>query len=93
MDIKKVIKKQGWTLERVAAEMKKPNGEKGLPQSSLSQLIINGNPSYLKLQEIANIIGVSVSELVADDGDNCQHIVCPKCGEVIPIETTVKETT
>ncbi len=67
MDIKRVIKEKGWTIARVAAEMKKPNGEKGLPQSALSQLIINGNPSYSKLQEIADIIGVSVSELVSDD--------------------------
>ena len=92
MDIKKVIKRQGWTLEKVAAEMKKPNGEKGLPQSSLSQLIINGNPSYLKLQEIASIIGVSVSELVADEGhDSSASVTCPKCGEVIPLEVSVKE--
>jgi len=86
MDIKKVIKQQGWTLERVAAEMKKPNGEKGLPQSALSQLIINGNPSYLKLQEIANIIGVTVSELVADEESTIPKAVCPHCGKPISIQ-------
>lgn len=86
MDIKKVIKQHGFTLEKVAAEMKKPNGEKGLAQSALSQMITNGNPSYLKLLEIASIIGISVSELVSDeDGDNINKAKCPHCGKELHI--------
>lgn len=60
MDIKKVIKKHGWTLEKVASKM-------NISQPSLSS-IINGNPTLNKLQEIASIIGISVSELLADEG-------------------------
>ena len=86
MNIKKVIKSKGFTLGEVAARMKKPNGEVGLPQSALSQLIINGNPTFDKLQEIASIIGVSVSELVADEKDVSNTIICPHCGEKIVLE-------
>lgn len=85
MNIKKVIQSHGWTLAKLAAEMTGKNGGKGVSQPSISS-IINGNPSIDKLQEIANIIGVSLSELVADerDGGNTT-IICPHCGEQIKI--------
>lgn len=66
MNIKKVIRGHGWTLERLASEMKGKDGTKGISQPSVSS-IINGNPTLDKLQEIAQIIGVSLSELVADN--------------------------
>ncbi len=87
MNIKKVIKDSGWTLERLANEMKNKNGEKGVSQASVSQLI-NGNPTLDKLQEIASIIGVSVSELLKEENDCTQSIKCPHCGE--PIEICVQ---
>ena len=62
--------------------MTNKNGEKGITQSSLSQ-IINGNLSLDKLREIASIIGVSVSELLQDKEDNT--IVCPKCGTKLKV--------
>ena len=65
--IKNAIKRQGFTLEQVAAQMKKPDGSIGLAQSALSQMLANGNPSYNKLEEIAGIIGLSVSELLSDE--------------------------
>lgn len=37
-------------------------------------------------QEIASIIGVSVSELVADEKDVSNTIICPHCGEKIVLE-------
>lgn len=76
MNIKEQIQSRGFTISQVAALMTNKNGEKGITQSSLSQ-IINGNPSLDKLKEIASIIGVSVSELLRDD-DEC-FIICPKC--------------
>lgn len=85
MDIKKVIKEHGLTLGEVASKMKKPNGEIGLPQSALSQLIINGNPTFDKLQEIAAIIGISVSELVKDEASAPDTINCPHCGKPIKL--------
>ena len=86
MNIKKVIKDSGWTLEQLAAEMKNKNGEKGVTQSSVSQML-NGNPTLDKLQEIANIIGISVSELLKDENDlKKTSVTCPHCGKEIKIE-------
>lgn len=82
MNIKKVIKSKGWTLERLASQMEGKDGKKGLSQPSVSS-IINGNPTIDKLQEIAKIIGVSLSELVADEEE--QILKCPKCGAKIKI--------
>lgn len=82
MDIKKVIKEKGWTLEKLAAEMTNKQGGKGITQPTVSQ-IINGNPSLDKLKEIASIIGVTVSELLRDEEDNT--IICPKCGTKLKI--------
>lgn len=84
MNIKKVIKDRGWTLERLAAEMKNKKGEKGITHAAVSQMI-NGNPTIDKLQEIASIIGVSISELVADDGAPVIK-KCPHCGKPINIK-------
>lgn len=85
MDIKKVIQSHGWTLERLAAEMTNKQGERGVTQATVSQ-IINGNPSLDKLKEIASIIGVSVSELVADGSELTNEISCPHCGKPIKFE-------
>lgn len=86
MNIKKVIKDKGWTLEQIASKMKNKQGIEGVSQSSVSQLL-NGNPSIDKLQEIARIIGVSLPELVADEDE--QILKCPKCGAKIKI--TIEE--
>lgn len=86
MNIRKVIKDNGWTLERLAAEMTNKNGGKGVTQSSVSQLL-NGNPTIDKLQEIATIIGISVSELVSDETDSrTSTLRCPHCGKEIQVE-------
>ena len=84
MNIKKVIKRQGWTLETLAAEMTDRNGKKGISQPSVSS-IINGNPTLDKLKEIASIIGVTVSELLADEEPGDTKIKCPHCGAEIHI--------
>lgn len=77
MNIKERIQSRGFTISQVAALMTNKNGEKGITQSSLSQMI-NGNPSLDKLKEIASIIGVTVSDLLRDEDDNT--LVCPNCG-------------
>ncbi len=59
-----------------------------MSQSSLSQ-IINGNPSLDKLREIASILGISVSELLKEDGEDILHFTCPKCGAKLKL---VEET-
>ena len=92
MDIRKRIREQGMTLGDVAIKMKKPNGEVGLSQASLSQIIINGNPTYQKLKEIADIIGISVAALVREEDERVgsgSEIVCPKCGEKLHVKIEV----
>lgn len=79
MSIKEQIQKRGFTISQVAALMTNKNGEKGMSQSSLSQ-IINGNPSLDKLKEIASILGISVSELLKEDNESTFAFTCPKCG-------------
>lgn len=66
MDIKERIRQSGWTISAVAAKMKGQDGKVGIAQASLSAMLNNGNPTLNKLREIADIIGISVSELLAD---------------------------
>ena len=65
MNIKRKIREHGLTLAQVAAELKNQRGGKGITQSALSAAL-NGNPSIDKLQEIADIIGISLPELLTD---------------------------
>lgn len=90
MNIKKVIKERGWTLEQLAAEMKNKKGEKGISQAAVSQ-IISGNPTLDKLQEIASIIGISVSELLADTKADEVYLNCPHCGRLINVKIEAVE--
>lgn len=66
MDIKDKIISAGWTLSALATKMKGKDGKVGITQQSLSTMLSNGNPTLNKLKEIADIIGISVSELLAD---------------------------
>lgn len=87
MDLKRVISEKGWTLERLAAEMvntRKEDKPKGVSQATVSQ-IINGNPTIDKLQEIASIMGISLSELVRED-EPATVIKCPHCGKSITLK-------
>ena len=59
MEIKKVIRSRGYTLEMVAKEL-------GTTQSALSQSIA-GNPTISKLKDIARVIGCDVSDFFADE--------------------------
>lgn len=91
MNVKKVIKDRGWTLEQVASKMKNKQGTEGVSQSSVSQLL-NGNPSIDKLQEIARIIGVSLPELVSDgDESGGNTIRCPKCNHEFKVKLEVEK--
>lgn len=94
MNIKKVIQRKGFTLASVAKQMKAPTkeGEEqkyGISLSAISQIVGGKNPSVGKLQEIADIIGVSLSELVADEASEKEtYIICPHCGEKIKISVS-----
>lgn len=85
MNIQKVIKRQGFTISQVAALVKNQRGGIGVSQGALSSTL-NNNPGIEKLQEIANIIGVSLSELVADENDQQgASLICPHCGKPIAL--------
>lgn len=77
MDIKKVINDRGFTLQQVADAL-------GISQQAVSQAV-NGNPSLSRLRQIAEAIGVTVSQLVADDGAPITR-KCPHCGKPINIK-------
>lgn len=66
MNIQKKIRERGFTLAQVAAQLTNQRGGKGISQGALSTAL-NGNPSIDKLQEIADIIGMPLSELVSDN--------------------------
>ena len=79
MDIKKAIKESGFTISKVAERL-------GIAQPSLTAQLINGTMSISRAKEIANIIGVSLSELVADENDQQgASLVCPHCGKPIAL--------
>lgn len=79
MDIKKAIKESGFTISKVAERL-------GIAQPSLTAQLINGTMSLLRAKEIADIIGVSLSELVADENDKQgASLVCPHCGKPITL--------
>lgn len=76
--IKRNIKNHGFTSAVIAEKM-------GVTAQAFSQ-IVNGNPTLSKLCEIAEAMGISVSELLSADtvaDHNTTHpdsCICPKCG-------------
>lgn len=84
MDIAKRIKERGMKQEDVASRLTNNRGTIGISQPSMSSLI-NGNPSYSRLKEIADILGITVSELVADDSEE-MVVTVPKDVKTIKIK-------
>lgn len=87
MDIKKRIREHGFTLEELARRLKSNrSGEEGISQPALSS-IVNGNTTVARLQEIASVLGISLSELVREDDEQpSAGSLCPHCGKPIRIE-------
>ena len=79
-DIKKRIREYGFTTQQIAEKL-------NISQQAVSQAI-NGNPSLSRLEQIAEVIGITVSELVADNP--ASHIEpqqkCPYCGHDLNIK-------
>ena len=79
MDIKTTIKESGFTISKVAERL-------GIAQPSLTAQLINGTMSLSRAKEIADVIGVSLSELVADENDQQgTSLICPHCGKPIAL--------
>ena len=78
MRVKELLKERGMTAKELAARL-------GMTETGLSIAIgDNGNPPLKRLQEIADILGVSVPELFAPQPTNT--ITCPHCGKLIKVE-------
>ena len=88
MDIYKVIKAHGYNSVTIAKELTSREGGKGVSQAAAYKML-NGNPTLDKLQAIADILNMSLSELIAEaEGNepNEASITCPKCGAKINIK-------
>ena len=82
MDIKGVIKENGFTLVQVAEKM-------GISKGGISQ-IVNGCPNVKTLRTIADIIGCKVGDFFADEMSesvetSAPALRCPHCGNEIHI--------
>ena len=82
MDLKKRIKDLGFTTSMLAEKL-------GVSQPAISQAI-NGNPSLSRLQEIADAMNVTLSELLSEDGttttdDGHVTLRCPYCGKSLEL--------
>ena len=89
MQISKVIRDHGYTIEQVAERI-------GLKRGSLANMI-GGNPTVETLQKIADAIGCNRSEFFQDELESSDRddsvvidsakvsIVCPRCGAAIKL--------
>lgn len=81
MDIKKVIKERGYTVNQVADIM-------GKNRVTLFQTI-SRNPTVETLQKIADAIGCSVADFFRDEEKDASVFRCPHCGK--PIEAVMPQ--
>lgn len=81
LDLRRAIKDSGRTQKEVAESL-------GITLTSLNK-IMSGNPTYNKMQEIAEVLGVDVVDLFYGEGKREKVFRCPfaEAG----IEITVKE--
>lgn len=74
MDVKKIIKERGFTLEKLAASMDPP-----ITKGTLSRNISN-NPTLGTLQKIADIIGCTVGDFFRDEVNGGDFMALVKDG-------------
>lgn len=74
MDVKGIIKKKGYTIEKVADEL-------GITRVTLMQNLAR-NPTVNTLQKIADVIDCKVGEFFYDEIESRESsgFFCPKCG-------------
>lgn len=70
IEIKHLLKEKGMQFKELADKL-------GVTDVALRQSL-NGNPTYSRLKEVADILGVEVGELFGHQ--NKDVIICPKCG-------------
>lgn len=74
--IKEIIKEKGTTIDAIAKKI-------GVQPSAISQSI-SGNPTMERLQQIADALGVHITDLFDREPENT--ITCPKCGTKLEIK-------
>lgn len=67
MDIKKVIKEKGFTLQKIGEKWTNKEGEPKPTDKSAISNMINKNPTVATLERIANIIDCKVSDFFKDE--------------------------
>ena len=77
MNLKKAITDRGFTLQQIADKL-------GISNQAVSQAV-NGNPSLSRLEEIADAMQITVSQLLADEQETAS-LVCPHCGGKIHVK-------
>lgn len=87
MDIKRVIKEKGLTLEQTATKM-------GISRITLMQSL-GGNPTVNTLQRVADAIGCRVVDFFADEIEESTPqtptFICPHCGKPLDVVVQKKE--
>lgn len=76
--VKSLCKERKIQLSEVAKKM-------GITVQALSQSL-SGNPHLDRIKEVADIIGVSVADMLPDDYKEAKHtneMCCPHCGKPI----------
>lgn len=66
MDVKRIIKRHGYTIQGVADVLSSSRGT-SVTKGSLSHTINHGNPTIGYLQQIADVIGASRAEFFEDE--------------------------
>lgn len=77
--IKEIAKEKGITLKYISEVL-------GVEPAAISQSI-SGNPTIMRLQEIADILEVSVPELFEKQSGT--GITCPNCGASLSIDVRI----
>lgn len=62
-----------------------------MPAQNINSTILN-NPKFSVLERVAEVLDISLPELIGEEKTSSPivTIVCPKCGEIISVETTIK---
>lgn len=79
-----ILQQQGLSKKDLADRL-------NMPAQNINSTILN-NPKFSVLERVAEVLEIPLSQLVSEEKTSSPTatIICPKCGEQIPIETIVK---
>lgn len=76
--VQEICKNQGLTMQDLAKKM-------GVTYQAL-YAAVSGNPTIGKLGEIAKALGVDIVDLLSENKDENNTIICPNCGKKFKME-------